>query len=160
MLVLWFKRSTHKRVNQCSKDVRQTQGRPESPTVILIWHACKYAVHKLRQENIRLSNQRQTKSSLILCGIIARVACTLGKAASPARTALPISTRVCRIFVCPIRGVAARVWDYLACAQMLMRVTEYGTSALEIDSGRRNNPCRTRESNPRQYCAQFFGLTP
>ena len=40
--------STHKGVNQRSKDVTQTQQqRPESPTVTLTWHASKYKVHKL-----------------------------------------------------------------------------------------------------------------
>ena len=33
--------STHKGVNQCSKDVTQTQQqRPEWPTVTFTWHAC------------------------------------------------------------------------------------------------------------------------
>ena len=42
--------STHKGVNQCSKYVTQVQQqRPESPTVTLTWHACKYKVHKLHQ---------------------------------------------------------------------------------------------------------------
>ena len=42
--------STHKGVNQCSKDVTQTQQqRPESPTVTLTWYGCKRNVHKLHQ---------------------------------------------------------------------------------------------------------------
>ena len=42
--------STHKGVNQRSKDVTQTQQqRPESPMVTVTWHACKYKVHKLHQ---------------------------------------------------------------------------------------------------------------
>ena len=42
--------STDKGVNQCSKDVTQTQQqRPESPTVTLTWHASKCKVHKLHQ---------------------------------------------------------------------------------------------------------------
>ena len=40
--------STHKGVNQRSKYVTQVQQqRPESSAVTLIWHACKYEVHKL-----------------------------------------------------------------------------------------------------------------
>ena len=42
--------STQKEVNQGSKDVTLTQQqKPESPTVILTWHASKYEVHKLHQ---------------------------------------------------------------------------------------------------------------
>ena len=45
--------STHKGVNQRSKDVTQTQQqRAESPTVTLTWHASKYKVRKLRQSYI------------------------------------------------------------------------------------------------------------
>ena len=37
-----LKLSTHKGVNQRSKDVTQTQQqRPDLPTVALTWHACK-----------------------------------------------------------------------------------------------------------------------
>ena len=40
--------TTHKGVNQRSKDVTQTQQQnPESPTVTLAWHASKYEAHKL-----------------------------------------------------------------------------------------------------------------
>ena len=43
-----FHESAHKGVNQRSKYVTQVkQERPESPTVILTWHACKYKVHIL-----------------------------------------------------------------------------------------------------------------
>ena len=43
----------HKGVNQRSKDVREAQQqRPESPTVTLTWHACKYKVHKLAHRYI------------------------------------------------------------------------------------------------------------
>ena len=35
----------HKGVNQHSKYVTQTQQRPESPTVTVTWHECKYRVH-------------------------------------------------------------------------------------------------------------------
>ena len=41
--------STHKGVNQRSKYAAQVQQRPESPTVTLTWHACKYKIHKLHQ---------------------------------------------------------------------------------------------------------------
>ena len=41
-------KSTHRGVNQHSKDVTEAQQqRPESPTVTLSWHACKYKVHTL-----------------------------------------------------------------------------------------------------------------
>ena len=40
-----FLEPRRKKVNECSKDVRQAQQRPESPTVTLTWHACKYKVH-------------------------------------------------------------------------------------------------------------------
>ena len=40
----------HKGVKKRSKYVtRVQQQRPESPTVTLTWHACKYKVHKLHQ---------------------------------------------------------------------------------------------------------------
>ena len=45
--------STHKGVNQCLKYVTQVQQqRPESSTVTLTWHACKYKVHKLQHRYI------------------------------------------------------------------------------------------------------------
>ena len=45
--------STHKGANWRWKYVRQVQQqRPESPTVTLTWHACKYKVHKLHQRYI------------------------------------------------------------------------------------------------------------
>ena len=45
-----LKESTHKGVNYRSKYLTQVQQqRPESPTVTLTWHACKYKVHKLHQ---------------------------------------------------------------------------------------------------------------
>ena len=38
---------------ELQKDVTQTQQqKPESPTVTLTWHACKYKVHKLYQRYI------------------------------------------------------------------------------------------------------------
>ena len=40
---------TDKGVNWRSKYVTQVQQRPESPTVTLTWHACKYKVHKFNQ---------------------------------------------------------------------------------------------------------------
>ena len=46
-------RNQHKGVNQRSKYVTQVQQeRPESPTVTLTWHACKYKVHKLHQRYV------------------------------------------------------------------------------------------------------------
>ena len=45
--------TTHKGVNQRSKDVTQVQQqRPESATVTLTRYACKYKVHKLHQRYI------------------------------------------------------------------------------------------------------------
>ena len=45
--------SAHKGVNQPSKYATQAQQqRPESPTVTLTWHACKYKVQKLHQRYI------------------------------------------------------------------------------------------------------------
>ena len=45
--------STHKGVNSRPKYATQVQQqRPESPTVTLTWHACKYKVHKLNQRYI------------------------------------------------------------------------------------------------------------
>ena len=47
--------STHKGVNLRSKSVTQVQQqRPDSPTVTLTWHACKYKVHKLHHRCIIL----------------------------------------------------------------------------------------------------------
>ena len=47
-------KSTHKRVNQRSKDVTQVQQqRPESPRVTLTWH--KYKVRKLHQRYILIN---------------------------------------------------------------------------------------------------------
>ena len=44
---------THKGVNQRSKYVTQVQlQRPESPTVTLTWHACKYKIRSLHQRYI------------------------------------------------------------------------------------------------------------
>ena len=43
--------STHKGVNQHSKYITEVQQqRPESPTVTLTWHECKYKVHELLPE--------------------------------------------------------------------------------------------------------------
>ena len=45
--------STNKGVNSRSKYITQVQQqRPESPTVTLTWHTCKYKVHKLHQRYI------------------------------------------------------------------------------------------------------------
>ena len=49
----WVEKSTHKGVNQRSKyETQVRQQRPESPTVTLTWHACKYKVRKLHQRYI------------------------------------------------------------------------------------------------------------
>ena len=54
---------------------------------------------------------------------------------------------------------------FLTCAQTLMRAIAHGgckdtvrESAPEVDSGRKI-PCRTDDSNPRQYCAWLFSRT-
>ena len=45
--------STNKGVNQSSKYITQVQQqRPQSPTVTLIWHSCKYNVPSLHQRDI------------------------------------------------------------------------------------------------------------
>ena len=61
--------------------------------------------------------------------------------------------------------MAASVWRFLNCAQMLLHAIAHGgctdtvrESALEADSGRKI-PCRTVDSNPRQYCAWLFSRT-
>ena len=54
---------------------------------------------------------------------------------------------------------------FLTCTQMLMYAIAHGgcadtgrESAPEVDSGRKI-PCRTGDSNPRQYCAWHFSRT-
>ena len=47
--MIFLPESKHKGVNQRSKYVTQVQQRPESPTVTITWHVCKYKVHKLHQ---------------------------------------------------------------------------------------------------------------
>ena len=43
--------STNKGVNQLAKyETQVQQQRPESPTLTLTWHACKYKVHKTPPE--------------------------------------------------------------------------------------------------------------
>ena len=67
---LQLSKSTNRGVNQCSKYVtRVQQQRPESPTVTLTWHACKYMVQKLHQRYIpqkgcTLLNKRPTRMCL------------------------------------------------------------------------------------------------
>ena len=58
-----------------------------------------------------------------------------------------------------------RFKGFLTCVQMLMHATAHGgctdtvrESALE-DNSRRKIPCRTGDSNPRQYCAWLFSRT-
>ena len=55
--------------------------------------------------------------------------------------------------------------EFLTCTQMLMHAIAHGVctdtvreSALVVDSGRKI-PCRTGDSNPRQYCAWLFSRT-
>ena len=45
--------SANKGVNLRSNYVTRVQQRPESPTVTLTWHTCKYKVHELHQRYIR-----------------------------------------------------------------------------------------------------------
>ena len=47
---------------------------------------------------------------------------------------------------------------FLTYAQMLMHDDTVRESALEADS-ERNIPCRTADSNPRQYCAWLFSTS-
>ena len=44
--------STHKGVNQSTKDITKTQQKPESPTVPLTFHPSKYEGHKPHQRYI------------------------------------------------------------------------------------------------------------
>ena len=58
--------STHKGVNLRSKYVTQgQQQRPESPTVTLTWHACKYKVHTFQQRYIFIL---YLKEEMCVCG--------------------------------------------------------------------------------------------
>ena len=73
---------------------------------------------------------------------------------------------VCAVFPCVQTMVYGCQWlGFLTSAQMLMHVTAHRgctdtvtESALEADSGRKI-PCRTGDSNPRQYCAWLFTRT-
>ena len=49
-----FSLSTHRGVNQRSRDVRQTQQRPGPPTVTLTWHASKLQGNKRHQYTLCL----------------------------------------------------------------------------------------------------------
>ena len=69
--------------------------------------------------------------------------------AAAARAALPIPVGVCSIFVFSNNGMAASVWDFLTCAQLLMHAIAHGVctdtvreSALEVYAGRKIL-CRT-----------------
>ena len=72
----------------------------------------------------------------------------------------PISVHA--IFMCPNNGMAVCL-RFLTRAQMLMHVVAHGgctsdtvrESALEVHTGRKI-PCRTRDSNPHQYCTWLF----
>ena len=46
-------------------EIRNTnkQQRPESPTVTLTWHACRYKVHKLHQRYIHFTTELSTMAS-------------------------------------------------------------------------------------------------
>ena len=72
------------------------------------------------------------------------------------------------VWVVPL-CVQMTVWcqclGFLTCGEILMHaIAHWGCtysfkeSALEVDSGRKI-PCRTGDSNPRQYCAWLFGRT-
>ena len=43
-----------------------------------------------------------------------------------ARAALPIPASVCSISLCPNNGMAASVWSFLTCTQMLMHLIAHG----------------------------------
>ena len=49
--------SPNKGVNNRSRDVTQTQQRPEPPMLTLTWHANKYMIHKFHQRYIIFSSQ-------------------------------------------------------------------------------------------------------
>ena len=89
----------------------------------------------------------------------------LGKAQQPQEQLYPFLS-VCAVFSC----VQTMVWlpvfgIFNVCAQMMMHTIAHGgwtdsirESALEVDSGRKI-PCRTGDSNLRQYCALVFSRT-
>ena len=110
--------------------------------------------------------EEQRYPFLSVCKSSAAHSCLCARAALP----IPVCVKeqrypflsVCRIFLCPDSGVAASVWDFLTCAQMLRHVIEHGGCtdtvrelALEVDSGRKI-PCHTRDSNPSHYCTLLF----
>ena len=66
-----------------------------------------------------------------------------------ARAALPISTSVCSIFLCPNNGMAASVWDFDACSCTWLYRNRW---PWEI-------PCCTRGLNLHQFCAWHFSWT-
>ena len=56
-------KSTHKEVNQRSKDVTQIQQqRFQSPTATFTWHVCKYKVQKLIQEERERERERDRET--------------------------------------------------------------------------------------------------
>ena len=72
---------------------------------------------------------------------------------------------VCAVFSCVQTMVRLPVFGGLKCAHILMHAIAHGgctdterESALKVDSGRKI-PCRTGDSNPRQYCAWLFNRT-
>ena len=87
----------------------------------------------------------------------------LGEVTAATRAALPIPASVCSVLMCPNNSMVANVWDFQRAHRCwLMHTITHGgctnivrKSTLKADSGR--NPCRTRESNPRQYGAWLFG---
>ena len=83
----------------------------------------------------------------------------VNKAQQPQEQRYPFLS-VCVVFSC----VQTMLYDcqcleFVTCAQMSMHAIAHGgctdtvrESALKVNSGRKI-PCRTRDSNPRQYCA-------
>ena len=103
-------------------------------------------------------------TSLSLCGKFGSP--LPGKTHSSRKSSATHSCQCVQYFpVSKRRPYGSQCWGFLTCAQMLMHAIAHGgctdtvrESALKVDSGRKI-PCRTGDSNPRQYCAWLFSQT-
>ena len=93
-------------------------------------------------------------------------------AAAAARAALPIPTSVCSSFVCrkereqkkKRKRYGRQCLGFLTFQQMLMHAIAHcgcrdTVRESVLEGSARNIPCRTWDSNPRQYCAWLFSGT-
>ena len=87
------------------------------PVVQHLWRSLKEGVKAARSVCFENAAPHRTLW-FILCGKYGSP--HLGKTTAAARAALPIPISVCSIGGCPNSGVAASVWDFLTCAQLLM----------------------------------------